>query len=425
MGEIPEVDITREFNQFKKSVYRAAKDRFIRIALRRARNSFRAARDNALEVFPYVKEEAEKLIETKDEVLADLEGWVKKTAERVEKNHGHAYITRTPQEALDIIKEIVGTGKIVVKGKSITSEELDINEKLAEWGNEVWETDLGEFIVQLLKMRPMHILAPAVNVPREKVREVFQPLSDEELPTDPVKLANFARKFLREKFTNADVGITGANVITADTGTVFLIENEGNINLSTGLPPKHIVLVGMEKILPTLKDGMRFVEVVSRYAGYEAMSYLSLISGPSKTGDIEKTIVYGAHGPQEFHVIFLDNGRTEMAKDEVIRQALRCVRCGACMYECPVYPIVTGYWGYKYMGGIGIPWTAYVAGGLEKAAPMSFTCTLCGRCVKHCPVKIDTPKIVEKIRRIMWEKGYIPKTVREMAETTAAEGKPY
>ncbi len=419
------IDIAREFRQFKKAVYKAAKDKAIRTALRRAVASFRAARDNAIAVFPYVKDEVEKLVEAKDRVISDLEGWTARTMERIEKNHGHAYLAKTPQEALEIIRKIVGTGKVVVKGKSITSEELDVNHALGEWGNEVWETDLGEFIIQLLRMRPMHILAPAVNVPREKVKEVFQPLADEELPTDPVALTKFARRFLRDKFISADVGITGANAITADTGTVFLIENEGNIRLSTSLPPVHIVIAGMEKILPTMKDGMRFVEVVSRYSGYEAMTYLSLIAGPSKTGDIEKTVVYGAHGPQEFHVIFLDCGRTEMAKDPVLRQALRCVRCGACMYECPVYPIVTGWWGHKYMGGIGIPWTALVAGGWEKAAPMAFTCTLCGRCVNFCPVRIDTPKIVEHIRHKLWEMGYVPDGIKQMAETTAREGKPY
>ena len=271
----------------------------------------------------------------------------------------------------------------------------------------------------------MHILAPAINVPREKVAELFSELSGKKLPPDPAELTRFAREFLREKFVNADVGITGANVITADTGTVFLIENEGNIRFSTSAPPVHIVLVGIEKILPTLKDGMRMVEVVSRYAGYKAMAYVSMISGPSKTGDIEKVVVYGAHGPKEFHVIFLDNGRSEAAKDPVIRKALRCLRCGACMYECPVYPITTGYWGYKYMGGIGIPWTAYIAGGFEKAAPMAFTCTLCGRCVKYCPMEIDTPEIVQHIRETLKKRGLIPDYIKNMAETVLKEGVPY
>lgn len=413
------------FRDYKKSIYKAAKDPFIRTALKRAVSSFRKNRDNAIKAFPEVEEEAKKLQETKDYVLENLDKFAQKTMDNVEKMHGHAYYADTAEDALDIIKNIVGTGKTVVKGKSITSEELELDKQLEEWGNTVYETDLGEFIVQKLGTRPMHILAPAVNIPREKVSELFSKIAGRELPTDPAALANFAREFLRDKFINADVGITGANAITADTGTVFLIENEGNIRFSTSAPPVHIVLVGIEKILPTLKDGMRMVEVVSRYAGYMAMTYVSLISGPSKTGDIEKVVVYGAHGPKEFHVIFLDNGRKEAAKKPVIRQALRCLRCGACMYECPVYPITTGYWGYRYMGGIGIPWTAFISGGFEKAAPMAFTCTLCGRCVKYCPMGIDTPKIVQYIREILKEKGMLPKYIQQMADTVVKEGVPY
>ncbi len=415
----------KEFKVYKKSIYKVIKDPSVRVALTRAVESFRKNRDSALSEYKYVIEESRELQKTKDYVLEHLDEFVKKTMDRVEKNHGHAYYARTVDDALRIIKNIVGTGKTVVKGKSITTEELDLNRHLEEWGNTVYETDLGEFIVQQLGSRPMHILAPAINVPREKVAELFSKLAGKELPPDPAELTKFAREFLREKFVNADIGITGANAITADTGTVFLIENEGNIRFSTSAPPVHIVIVGIEKILPTLKDGMRLVEVVSRYAGYKAMAYVSMISGPSKTGDIEKVVVYGAHGPKEFHVIFLDNGRSEAARDPVIREALRCLRCGACMYECPVYPITTGYWGYKYMGGIGIPWTAYVAGGFEKAAPMAFTCTLCGRCVQYCPMEIDTPKIVEHIREILKKKGLIPDYIKNMAETIIKEGVPY
>lgn len=413
------------FKSYKKSIYKVLKDPFVRTALRRAVKSFRKNRDSALEEFPYVEEERKKLQKTKDFVLSNIEEFVEKTMEKVEKNHGHAYYAETKEDALKIIKNIVGTGKTIVKGKSITSEELDLNKHLQEWGNKVYETDLGEFIIQNLNQRPMHILAPAINVPREKVAELFSKMKGEVLPPDPPKLTQFAREYLRDKFINADIGITGANVITSDTGTVFLIENEGNIRFSTSAPPVHIVIVGIEKILPTLKDGMSFVEVVSRYAGYKAMTYVSMISGPSKTGDIEKVVVYGAHGPKEFHVIFLDNGRKKMAKDPLFRQFLRCMRCGACMYECPVYPITTGYWGYKYMGGIGIPWTSFVAGGLEKAAGMAFTCTLCGRCVKYCPMEIDVPKMVLKIREMLKEKGLIPQYIKEMAEKVEKENVPY
>ena len=415
----------KEFKTYKKSIYRVIKDPFVRTALKRAVTSFRKNRDSALAEFPYVEEEKEKLRKTKDFVLENLDEFVGKTMERVEKMHGHAWYAETVEDALHILKEIVGSGKTIVKGKSITSEEIELNKYLQEWGNEVYETDLGEFIIQNLKQKPMHILAPAINVPREKVAELFSKLANRELPPDPAKLTQFAREFLREKFTKADIGITGANVITSDTGTVFLIENEGNIRFSTSAPPVHIVIVGIEKILPTLKDGMSFVEVVSRYAGYKAMTYVSMISGPSKTGDIEKVTVYGAHGPKEFHVIFLDNGRKKAAIDPLMRQFLRCMRCGACMYECPVYPITTGHWGYRYMGGIGIPWTAFISGGLEKAAPMAFTCTLCGRCVKYCPMGIDVPRMVLKIREMLKEQGLLPAYIREMAERVVNNRVPY
>ena len=411
--------------QYKKTIYRVLKDPFTRTALRRAVESFRKNRDRALEAFPYVKEEAKKLIETKNQVIDNFDYYIEKTMKVVESMHAIPYYAEAADEALDIMKKIVGTGKTIVKAKSITSEELFMNEKLEEWGNEVYETDLGEFIVQLLKSRPMHILAPAVNIPREKVAEIFSRFSGEELPPDPTRLARFAREFLREKFFNADIGISGGNAITADTGTIFLIENEGNIRLATSAPPVHIAVIGIEKILPTLKDGMRLLEVVSRYAGYLAMSYVSLISGPSKTGDIEKVVVYGAHGPKELHVILLNNGRKEAAKDPVVKQALRCLRCGACMYECPVYPLTTGYWGYKYMGGIGIPWTAYITGGFEKAAPMAFTCTMCGRCVRYCPMEINTPEITERVREILNEKGLIPPYIEELARNVIEKGVPY
>jgi len=411
--------------QYKKTIYRVLKDPFTRTALRRAVESFRKNRDRALEAFPYVKEEAKKLIETKNQVIDNFDYYIEKTMKVVESMHAIPYYAEDADEALDIMKKIVGTGKTIVKAKSITSEELFMNEKLEEWGNEVYETDLGEFIVQLLKSRPMHILAPAVNIPREKVAEIFSRFSGEELPPDPTRLARFAREFLREKFFNADIGISGGNAITADTGTIFLIENEGNIRLATSAPPVHIAVIGIEKILPTLKDGMRLLEVVSRYAGYLAMSYVSLISGPSKTGDIEKVVVYGAHGPKELHVILLNNGRKEAAKDPVVKQALRCLRCGACMYECPVYPLTTGYWGYKYMGGIGIPWTAYITGGFEKAAPMAFTCTMCGRCVRYCPMEINTPEITERVREILNEKGLIPPYIEELARNVIEKGVPY
>ncbi|RKY98228.1 MAG: lactate utilization protein, partial [Candidatus Hydrothermota bacterium] len=260
-------DIERKFKIYKKSIYKVLKDKFTRTGLRRAVNSFRKNRDIALGEFPYVVDERELLRKAKEQVVTNFDYWIDKTMKTLERMHAHAYYADTVDDALAILKDIVGTGKTIVKGKTITSEELDLNHNLESWGNKVYETDLGEFIVQLLGGRPMHILAPAVNVPREKVAELFSQLAGRELPPDPPLLTQFAREFLRQKYIEADIGITGANAITADTGSIFLIENEGNIRFSTSAPPVHIAIIGIEKILPTLKDGMRLVEVVARYAG--------------------------------------------------------------------------------------------------------------------------------------------------------------
>jgi L-lactate dehydrogenase complex protein LldG len=418
-------DTKRRFADFKKTIYRAVDDEALRSALRKAVISTRENRDKALKLFPQVEEQRKILMEKKEEALTHLDEMIEKFRAAAGRVGIKVHNAETVQQAQKIIEEIVGSKKLIVKGKSITSEELEINKFLEETGNEVYETDMGEFIVQLLGGKPMHLLAPAVNVPKERVAQVFSELAGRKLPPDPAELTRFARDFLREKFFRADIGMSGANAITADTGSIFLIENEGNIRFATNAPPVHIAVVGIEKILPTLADGTLLVEVASRYAGYLAPSYVSIISGPSKTGDIEKVIIWGVHGPKEVHVVLLDNGRREVARDPVLRQMLSCVRCGACMYECAVYPIVSGYWGHIYMGGIGIPWTALIAGGWKVAAPMAYACTLCGRCREFCPMEIGTPEITERLREEMAKKGYLPEYVKEMTQKVLTKGTPY
>jgi L-lactate dehydrogenase complex protein LldG len=418
-------DGQRGFADFKRTIYRAVDDEVLRIALRRAVRSFRENRDKALRAFPHVEEQRKILMEKKEEVLTHLDEMIEKFRTSAERMGVKVHMAETVERGQEIIRGIVGSKKLIVKGKSITSEELNINEVLEEEGNEVYETDLGEFIVQLLHGRPMHILAPAVNIPKERVAQLFSQLAGRQLSPDPAELTRFARDFLREKFFRADIGMSGANVLTADTGSIFLIENEGNIRFATNAPPVHIAVAGIEKILPAFGDGSLFVEVASRYAGYYAPTYVSIISGPSKTGDIEKVIIWGVHGPKEVHVILLDNGRREVARDPLLRQMLYCIRCGACMYECAVYPIVSGHWGHTYMGGIGIPWTALVAGGWEVAAPMAYACTLCGRCREFCPMEIGTPEIVERLRVEMARRGYLPDYVKDMAKKILTKGTPY
>ena len=388
---------------YRKELKDAAQSKRIRLALSRAIKSYRENTNSALKKFPHSIKMAEEVRKIKEHSIQNMRELAKQASSSIEENHGRAYIAKTAGEALDIIGDLVGEGKLVVKAKSMTAEEIELREYLEGEGNEVYETDLGEFIIQKLGSRPMHILSPAIHVPREDVARLFSQITGQEHSADIEKLVATARELLREKFFKADVGISSANVVAADTGTLFLIENEGNIRLATGAPPVHIALVGMEKLVPRLEDAFKVAEVTWRYANYAIPSYVSLISGPSKTGDIEKVTTYGVHGPKEFHVVFLDGGRTHLARDPVLRQALYCLRCGGCLYECPVFGLTAGYFGDKYFAGIGAVWAAEVTGNLEKASSMAYTCLTCGRCRVRCPMKIDVPEMILNMRKSIAE----------------------
>ena len=389
-----------DFAGYKKTIMNAAHNDRIRLALSRAIGSYRSNRNTALTKFPHTIKMAEEVREMRSHAIGNMQAMAEEAVAAIESNKGHGYIAKTAEEALKIIGDLVGTGKLIVKGKSMTGEEVGLREHLEEAGNEVYETDLGEFIIQQLNSKPMHILSPAIHVPKEDVAELFSKIVNEKLPAEDIeRLVGVAREVLRDKYFKADVGMSGANVVSADTGTLFMIENEGNIRLSTGAPPVHIALVGMEKLVPTLQDAYKVAEVTWRYANYTVPSYVSLVSGPSKTGDIEKVITYGAHGPKEFHVIFLDDGRTELAKDPILRQALFCLRCGGCLYECPVFAVTAGHFGDKYFTGIGAVWAATISEDKEKAASLAYTCLTCGRCKVKCPMEIDVPKMVVELRK--------------------------
>jgi iron-sulfur cluster protein len=393
------------FTDYKKEIMGAAHDDRLRLALSRAIKSFRANVKNALEKFPHTLKMAEEVREIKAKAIPRMEELAQQAVAAIEDNKGKGYIARTNDEALEIISDLVGTGKLIVKGKTMTGEEIGLREHLEEKGNEVYETDTGEFIIQKMGSRPMHILSPSIHVPREDVARLFSKVMGQEIlpDSDIAEMVAAAREFLRDKFFKADIGISGANVVAAETGTLFIIENEGNIRLSTGAPPVHIALVGLEKLVPTIGDAYKVTEVTWRYANYTVPSYVSLVSGPSKTGDIEKVTTYGAHGPKEFHVIFLDGGRTELAKHPIMRQALYCLRCGGCLYECPVFAVTAGYFGDKYFGGIGAVWAAIVSEDMEKAASIAYTCLTCGRCKERCPVQIDIPEMIIELRRSLAE----------------------
>jgi iron-sulfur cluster protein len=391
------------FSDYKKEIMNAAHNERIRLAVSRGIASYRSNVNSALKKFPHTIKMAEEVKVIKEQAIGEMQKLAEQACEVIEENKGKAYIAKTAADALRIIDGLVGTNKLIVKGKSMTGEEIGLREHLEERGNEVYETDLGEFIVQKLGSRPMHILAPAVHVPKEDVARLFSEITGRELPADVEVLVATARELLREKFFKADIGISGANVVAAETGSLFLIENEGNIRLATGVPPVHIALVGLEKLVPTLNEAWKVSEVTWRYANYTVPQYISIVSGPSCTGDIEKVITYGAHGPKEFHVIFLDGGRVDLARHPVLRQVLYCLRCGGCLYECPVFGVTAGHFGDKYFAGIGAVWAAMISSDKEKAAALAYTCLTCGRCKVRCPMKIDVPEMVVELRKLLAE----------------------
>jgi iron-sulfur cluster protein len=396
---------TSDFKNYKKEIMGAAHDDRLRLALSRSIKSFRSNVKNALDKFPHTVDMAEEVLKIKEAAIPRMEELARQAVAAIEENNGKGYIARTAEEALEIIAGLTGSKKLVVKGKTMTGEEIGLREYLEDKGNEVYETDLGEFIIQKMGSRPMHILSPSIHVPREDVARLFSKVMGQEIAPDS-KIADMvaaAREYLRDKFFRADVGISGANVVAAETGTLFIIENEGNIRLATGAPPVHIALVGMEKLVPTLNDAYKVSEVTWRYANYAIPSYVSLVSGPSKTGDIEKETTYGAHGPKEFHVIFLDGGRTRLAGYPRLAQALYCLRCGGCLYECPVFAVTAGHFGDKYFTGIGAVWAAIVNQDMEKAASIAYTCLTCGRCRQRCPMKIDVPEMIIELRKLLAE----------------------
>ncbi len=384
-----------DLTEVSQLLNKASEDPVLRTALDRAIASYWKKRKQVMERYPYVKELADEVRKIKEWSIDHMDELLGQAMDSVERRGGSAYVAKTAEDARRIVDELVGTGKIITKAKSMTTEELKLREFLIERGNEVYETDLGEFLVQFLGPKPMHFISPSIHLTREKVAEFLREFLGVEVDKDDIEgMVAQVRRFLRDKYFNADVGISGANVFAADRGAVFLIENESNIRLSISLPPKYIAVVGMEKIVPTMGDAWKVVEVISRYGGYKVTSYVNTVMGPAKVGK-------GDIGPEEYHVIFLDNGRREASKDPILKQTLYCLRCGACQYLCPVFGIVGGYWAglnSAYSGGIGVMWE-YITGDKETATQHAFACLLCGRCMEACPMRINQPEVLREIRR--------------------------
>ncbi len=387
------------FEKYYDELLRSAHSDKMALGLSRSVNAFRAGRAEALERFPHTVELAEEVRRLKEDCIGRLDELVQKATAVLQENGAQVHYAETAGDALKLMGEIVGSGKVIVSGKTLTGEEIDLRHHLESLGNEYWETDCAQLLLQLREEKPMHYVYPSLHITREEVAEILTDLLGREIPPDIPTEIRTIREFLRGKYFKADVGISGCNVMGADTGTIFLLESEGNIRMSTTVPPVHIALIGIEKIVPTLHDAFNVAEVVWRYAGFTIPLYISLISGPSGTADIECTLIHGSSGPLELHVVFLDNGRSTLSKDPVLKEALRCIKCGACLFECPVFELAAGYYGgHGYFGGLGAILTAYMGEGFDIAAPIAYTCLRCGRCTEVCPQSIDLSKLMPELR---------------------------
>lgn len=328
----------------------------------------------------------------KNHTLQHLDLYLERFEEQVIAQGGHVHWAANEKEAQQIILGICSQvdAQTVTKSKSMVTEEIDLVSFLEGHGIEAVETDLGEYIIQLRGEKPSHIVAPAVHLNREQVSETFfehhSKLGYNEKQTDRQGLVREARQVLRDKFINADVGISGANFLIAETGSIVLVTNEGNAELTTALPDTHVVVTGIEKVIPTLEDAATMVRLLARSAvGQEISGYTSFITGPKQASDLD--------GAKNYHVVLVDNGRSEMLGSE-FQEMLRCIRCSACLNHCPVYLSVGGHaYGSVYSGPMGAVLTPQLA-DLESSRHLANASSLCGRCESVCPVMIPLPNLL-------------------------------
>jgi len=349
-----------------------------------------------LDDYDELKNEARAIKEDAIERLPEL---VDQVTEAVEANGGSVYVADDAADANRYIEEVVD-GRDVVKSKSMTSEEIEVNESLEARDGDVWETDLAEFVLQVADEAPSHIVAPAIHKSREEIAALFNEVFDPEEPLETAEeLTRFAREYLGEKILDAEVGMTGANFVTADTGTLALVTSEGNARKCVQATDTHVAVAGVEKLVPSVEDLQPFVELIGRSGtGQDITSYISLFTPPSDSPTFGGNELESGDD-REFHLVLIDNGRMEMREDDQLRETLYCIRCSACANSCANFQHVGGhaFGGETYSGGIATGWEAGVHGE-DSAAEFNDLCTGCSRCVNQCPVNIDIPWINTVVR---------------------------
>jgi L-lactate dehydrogenase complex protein LldF len=391
---------------FSANARRALADATLQQALAKAGAGFVGKRRGAIDALPEFDALRAAGRDIKEHTLAHLDHYLLRFEQQVEAAGGHVHWVQTPQDACTAVLEIcrAAGARRIAKGKSMVGEEIAINDALEGAGFEVVETDLGEYIIQVAHEPPSHIIAPAVHKTRAQIAALFESLHHQPGLTRPLEtvpqIVDEARQVLREKFLSADVGITGANFLIAETGSTVIVTNEGNGDLSATLPRVHVVLASIEKVVPTLEDASVLLRLLARSAtGQEITSYTTFFTGPRRADD--------ADGPAEFHVVLVDNGRSNLLGG-AYHDMLRCIRCGACLNHCPVYGAIGGHaYGWVYPGPMGAVLTPLMI-GLEAGKALPDASTLCGRCEEVCPMSIPLPQLLREHRRQAFDRRLTP-----------------
>lgn len=391
---------------FPENAVRAIADDQLRAALNKVRDGFGGARRQiAVDRLPEFDALRDAARDIKNHVITHLDLYLERFEQRVLESGGVVHWCETPDEARDLVLSLCREvdARTVTKGKTMIAEEIGLNPFLEAHGIAPIETDLGEYIIQLADEPPSHIIAPAIHKTKDQVADLFHEYHGKygktERLDDPGDLVDEARQVLRRKFIEADVGITGANFLIAETGSTVIVTNEGNGDLTQTLPKRHIVLATPEKIVPTLEDASTLLRVLARSAtGQEFSVYTTFSTGPRRQDDLD--------GPESFHVIILDNGRSQLVGGK-FQDMLRCIKCGTCLFHCPVYASVGGHaYGSVYQGPMGAVLTPNLI-GLPTTRHLPNASSLCGRCEAVCPVRIPIPKMLRHLR----EQGHAAKMV--------------
>lgn len=384
-------------HNFQVGAKKALEDERLQDLLNRTlKDGFQKKRLQGMARMPEYDDLRDRARDLKNHILDHLDVYLERFEAQVKRAGGHVHWAKDAAQARDIITNIckAADAKTVTKGKSMIAEEIDLNDHLEANGIVPVETDLGEYIIQLRHELPSHIIAPAFHLSKDQVAETFAEhhthLDKDRDLTAPTDLLSEARAELRDKFLAADVGITGANFLIAETGTAMIVTNEGNGDLTQSLPPVHIALTSIEKVVPTLDDATLLLRLLARTAtGQEQSVYNTFFTGPKREGDPD--------GPEEYHVVLLDNGRSDLLGSE-FHDILRCIRCGACINHCPVYGVTSGHaYGWVYPGPMGSVLTPHFV-GIDEAHELPGASTFCGRCQEVCPVRIPLPDLLRKWR---------------------------